>query len=138
MSKRAKGNCLCGSVKLTFTYVNDFFYACHCSMCRRWSSGPALTVDTGEDLTIEGEEFISVYDSSKWGERGFCKKCGTNLFYRLKETGFTNVSLGLLENGDHLEFKSQIFIDKKPVQYSFCEKTEEMTEAEAIEKYSLK
>lgn len=135
MSKLATGKCLCGSVKLTFIYENDTFSACHCSMCRKWGGGPNLTVDTGSDLKFTGENNISVFNSSEWAERGFCKQCGTHLFYRMKESGFTNISLGLLENADHLTFKSQIYIDKKPGHYSFAEKTETMTEAEILAKY---
>lgn len=137
MSNLAKGKCLCGAVKIAFTYENDFFHACHCGMCRKWGGGPALTVDAGKDLTFTGEEFISVYNSSEWAERGFCKQCGSHLFYRLKESGFCNISLGLLENIDQLKFDLQIFIDHKPKQYSFSEKTEELTEAEVFAKYPL-
>ncbi|WP_408095584.1 GFA family protein [Peredibacter sp. HCB2-198] len=137
MPKPATGKCLCGSVGVAFTYANDHFYACHCGMCRRWGGGPALTVDTSNDLRFSGEEFISVFNSSDWAERGFCKQCGTHLFYRVKESGFTNISLGILDNSEHLKFHSQIFIDKKPKHYHFSEQTETLTEREVQEKYSI-
>ena len=46
--------------------------------------------------------------------------------------------LGLIENNEQLKFHLQIFIDSKPEHYSFANKTELMTEAEVIAKYTLK
>jgi len=134
--KIAKGKCLCGAVKLSFSFDKNTFDACHCGMCRNWGGGPALTVDAGKDLKFTGQEFISVYNSSDWAERGFCKQCGTHLFYRLKESEFCNLPLGLIEYTEGLKFHTQIFIDMKPKNYSFAEKTETMTEAEVLAKYS--
>lgn len=137
MSKdTAKGTCLCGAVTVNFHLNEKVFDVCHCSMCRKWSGGPAMTVDAGTTISFQGTEFITTYSSSDWAERGFCKKCGTHLFYRLKESGFSNVPLGLLENSQHFKFHLQIFIDMKPEQYSFANKTEQMTEAEVFAKYS--
>lgn len=136
--KMAEGKCLCGSVKVKFPFANEYFDACHCGMCRKWGGGPLLTVDgkgNGEGVKLEGEQFITTYASSEWAERGFCGNCGTHIFYRLKETGFMNFSLGLIDNADHLKFHLQIFIDKKPDQYDFANKTEKMTEAQVFAKY---
>ncbi|NIT13149.1 MAG: GFA family protein, partial [Candidatus Dadabacteria bacterium] len=52
-------------------------------MCRKWCGGPLMAVNCGTDVTFEGEDNITVYDSSSWAERGFCSGCGSHLFYRL-------------------------------------------------------
>lgn len=135
MSKTAHGKCLCGSVKVSFPLEKDHFDVCHCGMCRKWGGGPAFTVDGGVNVKFQGEENISVYNSSDWAQRGFCKRCGTHLFYRLKGNGFTNLPYGLIENSDQLKFHLQIFVDMKPANYSFANKTEEMTQAEVFAKY---
>ncbi len=135
-NKTINGACLCGAVTVTVKLEKDTFDACHCGMCRKWGGGPALTVDAGTDVQFLGEDFITVYDSSEWAERGFCKRCGTHLFYRLKESGFCNLPMGLLQTTDHLKFHTQIFVDVKPENYSFANHTEQMTEAEVIAKYS--
>lgn len=134
-NKLITGKCLCGSVSLSFHTDKDFLDACHCGMCRKWGGGPALTVDAGKDLEFAGKEFISTYSSSDWAERGFCKQCGTHLFYRLKETGFMNVPLGLLDKSEQFKFHLQIYIDRKPAHYDFSNKTEFMTEADVVAKY---
>lgn len=134
-TKQAKGKCLCSSVTVSFSVEKNFFDACHCSMCRKWGGGPALTVDGGKNITFTGSENITTYNSSDWAERGFCKNCGTHLFYRLKQTGFMNFPLGLIENSEDFKFHLQIFIDHKPKNYEFANKTEFMTEAEVFAKY---
>ncbi|MEK7358697.1 MAG: GFA family protein [Bdellovibrionota bacterium] len=135
MSKKQTGRCMCGSVTVEFDLEKEVFDACHCGMCRKWGGGPALTVDGGTDVRFKGEENISVYDSSEWAQRGFCKKCGTHLFYRLKETGFRNLPLGLLDGNENFKFHLEIFIDKKPEGYSFSEPTTKMTEEQVFAKY---
>lgn len=105
-------------------------------MCRRWGGGPYLAVDCGTDVKLDGEEEISVYDSSMWAERGFCRHCGTHLFYRLKESGQHIMSAGLFEEIDDLVFHHQIFVDEKPHWYQFKNDTEDLTGAEVFAKYA--
>ena len=95
-----------------------------------------MEVPCGLDVTIDGEEFVSVYDSSAWAERGFCSKCGTHLFYRLKESRQHMVPVGLLEDDEQLIFESQVFINAKPGFYKFSNKTQDMTGAEVFAKYA--
>jgi len=129
------GSCLCGAVRFTANNPGKKVGACHCGMCRKWGGGPFMEIDCGTDISFEGEESISVYNSSEWAERGFCKKCGSNLFYRLKETRQHMVSVGLFDDQENLVLESQVFIDKKPSFYSFSNKTKDMTEAEIFAMY---
>ena len=69
-----KGNCLCGKVRISAKHVSTHAGACHCGMCRKWSGGPLMAVNCGTEISFEGTENISIYDSSEWAERGFCKK----------------------------------------------------------------
>lgn len=129
---KAKGHCLCKSVKFSFNLKSKHFDACHCSMCRNWGGGPAFTVEADGGIEFEGEENISIYSSSKWAERGFCKVCGSNLFYRFKQQDFCNFSLGTIENNKDFKFTTQIYIDSKPNNYSFSNDTKKMTEKEVL------
>lgn len=121
------GHCLCGAVQVTAHEASKDVGACHCGMCRRWGGGPFIELDCGTDVTVTGEDHITVYSSSEWAERVFCKTCGTNLFYRLKETGQYMIAVGIFDDQDDLTFKTQVFIDQKPSYYSFAEKTDNMT-----------
>lgn len=131
-----KGSCLCGRIQIIAKTMSTKVGACHCSMCRTWGGGPFLAVDCGIEVTFTSEEDITVYQSSEWAERGFCSKCGTHLFYRLRESGQLIMPVGLFEPNDMFQFDHQIFVDKKPSYYSFANETENMTEAEIFEKYA--
>jgi hypothetical protein len=133
--KHVSGVCLCGAVKVTGTIEKEMFDVCHCGMCRKWNGGPGMSAPATRDVQFQGQDSIAVYNSSEWAERGFCKKCGTHLFYRLKKEGTYALSLGLLENTDHFPFELQIFIDQKPDNYSFANETEKLTEAEVFAKH---
>ena len=125
-----KGGCLCGVVRVSTTSINRHVAACHCSMCRRWGGGALLGVECNTDISFEGEENIGVYQSSEWAERGFCKNCGSHLFYRLKENNHYYIPVGIFDNDESLVFDLQVFIEEKPAYYSFANKTKNMTGAE--------
>lgn len=129
------GSCLCGQVKFTVTEMKPQLGACHCGMCRKWGGGPNMAVDCGTSVTFESEENIVRYQSSEWAERGFCKQCGTHLFYCLKQAGQYIVPVGLFDNQNHIEFDHQIFIDRKPAYYEFANQTHNMTEQEVMDQY---
>lgn len=130
------GQCLCGSVRITATPKSNHFGACHCSMCRKWSGGPLLAVECEDRVSFEGEAHIAAYASSEWAERGFCKTCGTHLFYRMKDQPFYAIPIGLFDDGKPWEFAEQIFIDKKPPHYCFANTTKNLTEAEVFAQFS--
>ena len=129
------GRCLCGDVHITAAEAPHVVGACHCGSCRRWGGGPFMELPCGTNVTFTGEESISVYPSSEWAERGFCKRCGTHLFYRLKATGQHMVPVGLFDDAEGLSFEQQVFVDERPHYYEFANQTEDMTGKEVFEKY---
>jgi len=127
-------NCLCGAVHLKATSMSKHVGACHCGMCRKWGGGPFMEVDCGTEVTFTGEDNISVFDSSKWAQRGFCSQCGSHLFYRLKANGQYMIPVGLFAESGFV-FDHQVFVDKKPSYYRFSNKTKDMTEQQVFELY---
>ena len=132
---RLTGQCLCGQTKIIATQAHTHVGACHCGMCRRWGGGPLLAIDCGSAVEFEGAENITVYDSSDWAERGFCKHCGSHLFYHLKQADQYIVPVGLFDDQKVFVLDHQVFIDRKPEYYAFANQTETMTEAEVFAKY---
>jgi len=129
------GQCLCGAVKISASAKSLEVVACHCDMCRRWSAGPFMEINCS-NLTFEGEENIGRIHSSDWAERGFCSKCGSNLFYHIMESDEYQVSAGLLDDQSQLALSLQVFVDRKPPFYGFAQKTKELTEAEVFAMYA--
>ena len=130
-----EGSCLCGAVKISANTVSNEAGACHCGTCRKWAGGPFMAVDCGIDVSFEGEEDLGIYASSDWAERGFCKKCGSNLFYKLKETGQYIMAVGIFDDSQSFVFDHQVFIDEKPGYYSFANETQNMTGAEVFAQF---
>lgn len=122
-----RGHCLCGEVRITAKKASSDVGACHCKMCRRWGGGPFMEIDCGTEIDFQGEDNIAVFDSSNWAERGFCRNCGTHLFYRIKASGQHMVPVGLFADEEDLAFESQVFIDEKPTYYEFANQTRDLT-----------
>ena len=130
-----RGRCLCGQVKIAAKNASSHVGACHCRMCRRWGGGPFMEIDCGAEIEFDGEDNISVFDSSEWAERGFCRNCGSHLFYRIKSSGQHMVPVGLFEDDAGLTFEGQVFIDEKPGYYAFVNKTKDMTGEELFKMF---
>lgn len=77
------GRCLCDAIEFEFATDEINVTACHCGQCRKWSghywasvSGPleALTI-------VKGEDRLGWFKSSDIARRGFCRDCGSALFW---------------------------------------------------------
>lgn len=126
------GRCLCGAVKLTAKIGHLSVGACHCSMCRKWGGGPLLAIDAVKEIDFDGKDEITVFQSSQWAERGFCRRCGTHLFYRVKQNNHYIIPVGVLDDQTPWTFDGQIFIDEKPAFYHFANATKQLTGAEVF------
>lgn len=127
-----KGRCLCGAVTFSADVAKLDVDACHCSLCRRWSAGPFIGLPHDGDVTFTGAENIGVYPSSEWAERGFCKVCGSSLYYHLLGTEHYSFSASALDDQSGLTLIAQIFIDEKPGYYDLANDTPKLTGAEVF------
>lgn len=136
-----QGGCLCGAVRYQLADKPTETGACHCSMCRKFSGGVYLAVHVQPGgATFEGEENLSVFKSSDWADRGFCKTCGSSLFYRVimpgPGAGIMHIGLGTLDDATDIALTGEIFVDEKPGGYTFAEETSKMTGAEVFAMYA--
>lgn len=133
---------MCGAVKYSITTPVSETGACHCSMCRKWSGGVYMGVQVPKGgLDIDGEENLSIYTSSPWAERVFCKVCGSSIFYRVTAPGPMNgemhVGFGTIDDVEDVALTGELFIDLKPEAYAFAgDGRHQMTEAEVLELFS--
>lgn len=126
------GRCLCGAVTFSVEHVEPEHGACHCGMCRRWAGGSPFFAAPSQGVKFGSEESIGRYESSEWAERGFCKKCGTLLFYFLKPKQAYMMSVGAFEDNAGFELVREIFIDRKPPGYALAGDHPRWTEAETM------
>ncbi len=116
---KARGKCLCGEVTFEAEAVDAHIHSCHCNTCRNWSGGPLLAA-AAESVAFSGESSISRYDSSEWAERGFCSRCGSNLFYRLKAQDHYILCMGAFDDESVFKLVGEIYVDEKPPGYDFA------------------
>jgi len=87
-------------------------------------------------VTFENEENLVWYDSSEWGMRGFCMRCGSNLVWATRDRSMMVPFAGSLDDDSGIKFTEEIFIDKKPDFYHFWNDTKKKTEAEVFAEFS--
>lgn len=131
------GHCLCGAVGYTLSEAPTSYGACHCGACRRWSGGIELGVHVPPGgIAWEGSGNIATYASSEWAERGFCRICGANLFWRLVAEGpmqgMLSLSVGSLDSMAGMTFDTEVYVDAKPESHAFAGSRRQMTEAEVL------
>lgn len=131
-----QGHCLCGEVRVTIAELSEEITVCHCHMCQKFFGGPFLSLAgvLPKDVEISGEEQIQRYLSSEWAERGFCKKCGSGLFYHSLADDEYYFPAGLFAEIDQAKLTTEIFYDQKPAFFHFKESTEKLTEEAFLQK----
>jgi hypothetical protein len=105
---------------------------CHCGQCRRWNSGPLMSVDMEDGMTLIRDDGLDWYKSSDRGERGFCRHCGSSLFWR--EPGAAHgwgISAGALDDASGLTIARHIWVDDRPNFYDFSDTAPRLTAAQA-------
>jgi len=127
-----RGECLCGAVRFSVDVSEPEIAACHCAMCRRWAGGPLLVVTADGPPRFDDETALGVYRSSEWGERLFCRTCGSSILWRSVDGRHQAVPVSLIGDPAGLAFTTEIFIDAKPDHYAFAGDRTRMTAAEVI------
>ena len=77
---------------------------------------------------FQGQEHISVYESSPASERAFCKICGSNLYFKAKDDSADqetmHVCAGTLDRyPQDMKLVREVFVDAAPKAYAL-EKTD--------------
>jgi hypothetical protein len=132
----SSGRCLCGAVQFTADEVETDHHACHCGMCRRWSGGTPFFAAPAHNVVFADPDQLGVYESSEWARRGFCRTCGTTLFYFLKPTQSYMMSVGAFDDQAPFKLARELCIDRKPDGYAFAGDHERWTEQETFERLS--
>lgn len=129
--ERIDGRCLCGAATFRATLDDGAMSACHCEMCRRWTSGPFLSLAIRPDSLVFGDDgAVGVYRSSAEAERGFCRTCGSTLFWRAVDGSSADVSAQLVDAPGRFPFATEIYVEDKPANYAFAQVGRRMTGAE--------
>ena len=105
------GRCFCGDVRVDATGSPKWVAFCHCESCRRQTGAPvsAYASFPSENVDWSGEP-PGVFESSPSVRRGFCRRCGSPLFYEgARWPGETHLHLGVLDDAHALAPTGQGF-----------------------------
>lgn len=113
------GQCLCGAVRFrTSGALRDVIY-CHCTQCRRQTGHMvAATASADADLTVEGSDQLTWYSASPDARRGFCRVCGSMLFWKAEGRASTSIMAGAFERPTGLKGLIHIFVGDKGDYYA--------------------
>ena len=115
------GTCLCGAVRLEIQEpLERSPEACHCSQCRKQTGSFLIAVNVRRTaLYVEGKESVAWYQSSEKVQRGFCKVCGSTLFWNPIIEGYewTGVALGCIDTPLSLRISKHTFVGDKGGYY---------------------
>ena len=108
------GACLCGSVRFKTRGPLREVVACHCSQCRKQTGlYYAATNVPLDNITIEGEDAITWYRASSFARRGFCRTCGSALFWVADEAKEISIMAGLFDSPSDLKLAYHIYCADK-------------------------
>jgi len=120
--KGGSGGCLCGGVRYRVTGKLEGVTACHCSQCARTTGHYIASAHCAPaDFVLEADETLRWYRSSEEAERGFCSRCGSNLFWRRLEGGPVTMTAGTLDRPTGLRMKYHIFCGSKSDYYEITD-----------------
>ena len=115
---RAKGSCLCGAVRFEVTGPLRPVIACHCGQCRRWSGHHvSSTAARRDDVRFLEDEALTWYRSSKNAKRGFCRVCGSSMFWSAEDAPHMSISAGALDPPTGLHTVVNIMVQDKSDYY---------------------
>lgn len=104
VADNVSGGCFCGRVRYEArAYIKEAYY-CHCRMCQRTNGAPAeiaVLVEPGSLRFTSGHP--KFYQTSPFGERGFCADCGSRLIWKGVGESYpewTNLAVGCLDTPD--------------------------------------
>ena len=107
------GKCHCGGVRYEITGPVRQVVECHCESCRRltgsvWHATGARLAD----VTINDDGgMLNWYRSSELVERGFCRTCGSTMFFRRDGGDTITITAGTLDQPTGLKLMMRIFTD---------------------------
>ncbi len=114
--KNINGSCLCGAVQFSAKLPSKWCAHCHCSMCRKAHGAGYVTWVGFEAAQVSipgGEDQISWYESSPGAHRGFCKACGSSLFFRSERwAGELHIALACINDPIDRAPDANVFFDK--------------------------
>ena len=117
-----RGSCLCGTITYEISGNPRAVVECHFNQCRKMSGHyVAATRVAHSDIDIQGSENLTWYTSSDIAKRGFCRMCGSQLFWQNLNLDLISVMAGTIDGATGLQTEERLFADCKGDYYALAE-----------------
>lgn len=114
-----RGGCLCGAVRFEARGKLREVVYCHCSQCRRQSGHFYAATSLPEaELQVSGGANVTWYAASDFARRGFCRICGSALFWKRNGAPDISVMAGAFDQPTGLKGGLHIFAADKGDYYA--------------------
>ena len=114
-TQHVSGNCLCGAIQFTANGPSKWCAHCHCNLCRLAHGAGYVTwvgYESAQVQVTRGESQLKWYASSKGAQRGFCKTCGSSLFFRSERwAGELHIALANIKGKIDRPPQANVFFD---------------------------
>ena len=121
MTIQHTGACLCGAIRIAVAGALEYPpEACHCSQCRKQTGHFLAGVNVRKTaLKVKGQDQIGWFQSSAAVKRGFCKVCGSTLFWQPIDPAYewTGVLAGLFDTPIGAPLSKHTFVKDKGDYY---------------------
>jgi hypothetical protein len=125
------GGCLCGKVRFRVTGKLADVLACHCRQCRRMSGHYyAATAAPNDALQITESAGLAWYRSSEASRRGFCRDCGSSLFFDHGPDEPIGIAAGAFDADPPFRLAAHIYTDEAGGYYRIGDDAAKYTQAE--------
>lgn len=112
--KITTGGCLCGAVRYEVRGPLRDVVNCHCSMCQKLHGAfGAHSKARKVNITITKEDGLAWFQTSQVARRGFCRECGSSLFWEPFDFDATGIIAGSLDGPTGLKTIGHIFVGEK-------------------------
>lgn len=116
---------MCGAVRFSARLTTLDCGVCHCEMCRRWTGSALVSVFAPVgNVDWQGGDAITLFQSSPWAERAFCRRCGSGLYYHVTaendHSANLTIPIGLFDNPNGFRMRREIYIDEKPDTFAYA------------------
>jgi len=115
------GSCLCGAVAFEVRGALRPVIACHCVQCRKQTGTyMSATACADAELTFTHSDGLAWYRSSPEAQRGFCRLCGSALFWKADGSGTTSISAGAIDGPSGAPLDGHIFCESAGDYYEIA------------------
>jgi hypothetical protein len=112
-ARRWRGSCYCNAVRYAVRGPVKFVAHDHCSICRRIAGAAFVTWCGFREDRFQlraGSDALASFASTPDATRGFCRRCGSHLFFRSSRwPGEVHVTLASIHDPKGLVPKAHVF-----------------------------